>query len=315
MTSHPRIVSLIPSATEIVASLGLGQYLVGRSHECDYPDWVQSLPICTEPKFDPEGSSREVHDRVTSLLQSALSVYRVKVDQLKQLQPTHILTQAQCEVCAVSLADVERAVGEMTGLHPQIVSLQPSLLVEVWDDFQTVAVALEGEAGLERAQQAVTPLQHRLHTLTRQTAALPRPTVVCIEWPDPLMAAGNWVPELVELAGGTPLLATVGKHSPWIDWPSLMAANPERIVLMPCGYDLAKTALESQLLWQNPKWDQLQAAQNQQVFVTDGNQYFNRPGPRLVDSAEILAEIFHPNHCSFGFQGKGWLPLAASISK
>lgn len=311
MSLNPRIVSLIPSATEIVASLGLDQYLVGRSHECDYPESVKALPVCTEPKFEPEGDSREIHDRVTQLLQSALSVYRVKTDVLEQLQPTHILTQAQCEVCAVSLGDVEAAVGELTGDRPHIVSLQPNLLIEVWDDFQKVAVAIEGEAGIARARGATAPLHHRLHVLSNQTQSLPQPTVACIEWPDPLMAAGNWVPELVQLAGGRSLFGTVGQHSPWLDWPSLVAADPECIVLMPCGYDLAKTAIESKPLTNHAEWSQLQAVKNQQVFLTDGNQYFNRPGPRLVDSAEILAEICHPDQCSFGYRDKGWQPFMA----
>lgn len=304
--SDLRIVSLIPSATEIVTSLGFGEYLVGRSHECDYPASVQTLPICTEAKFDPQGDSREIHDRVTHLLQSALSVYRVKTEVLEALQPTHILTQAQCEVCAVSLGEVEAAAAALTGSRPHIISLQPSRLREVWTDFQTVAVALEGKPGIARAEGTIAPLQHRLHRLANRVERLAKPTVACIEWTDPLMAAGNWVPELLELAGGVSLFGTEGQHSPWIDWESLVAANPDLIVLMPCGYDLAKTAIATQPLTQRPEWSALQAVQQQQVFLTDGNQYFNRPGPRLVDSAEILAEICHPDQIRLGYRGQGW---------
>ncbi|PSN19810.1 cobalamin-binding protein [filamentous cyanobacterium CCP5] len=301
-----RIVSLIPSATEIIHSLGLGDCLVGRSHECDYPASVQSLPVCTEPKFEPEGSSPEIHDRVTTLLQSALSVYRVKTEVLEPLRPTHILTQAQCEVCAVSLGDVEAAVAQLTDSQPQVISLQPNRLMDLWTDFQTVAVALEGKAGMARAQAAIAPLQQRLHDLANQVQRLEQPTVACIEWPDPLMAAGNWVPELVELAGGQCLFGTAGQHSPWLDWPSLVAANPDCIVFMPCGYDLAKTAVEAKPLTRRPEWSTLKAVQNQRVFITDGNQYFNRPGPRLVDSAEILAEIFHAQPIGSGYGDRGW---------
>ncbi|MFM7425372.1 MAG: cobalamin-binding protein [Elainella sp.] len=305
MTMPLRIVSLIPSATEIVDCLGLAEFLVGRSHECDYPASVQALPICTEPKFNPDGSSRAIHARVTDLLQSALSVYRVKTEVLEQLQPTHILTQAQCEVCAVSLADVEQAVGTLTGCRPQILSLQPNRLAEVWADLERVAAAFQIDAA---------PVLDQLHQrVTACKAARPAgPTVVCIEWAEPLMAAGNWIPELVELAGGRCLLGQVGEHSPWLKWEDLLAADPDLLVLMPCGYDLDRTRQDAALLAQQDAWSQLKAVQHGRVYITDGNQYFNRPGPRLVDSLEILAEILwdaHPEQGNLGlthYRGQGW---------
>ncbi|NER83364.1 MAG: cobalamin-binding protein [Leptolyngbya sp. SIO1D8] len=305
-----KIVSLLPSATEIIHLLGLTEFQVGRSHECDYPPEVTALAICTEPKFNPKGTSSEIHDRVTFLLQSALSVYQVKTDVLQQLQPTHILTQAQCEVCAVSLPAVEAAVQELTEVSPQVLSLQPTVLAEVWGDIASVAQAILGEAGQDRSEPAIATLKKRVaacRTLVRDV--LHRPTVVCIEWPDPLMSAGNWVPELVSLAGGVPLLAQVGQHSPWITWNALVRADPEVIVLMPCGYDMKRTAQESQVLLDNSDWPLLRAVKTGRVYVTDGNQYFNRPGPRLVDSVEILTEILHPNLVSAQYQGKGWQPL------
>ncbi len=297
-----RIVSLIPSATEIAAQLGFAEQLVGRSHECDYPPEVQSLPICTAPKFNPNGTSGEIHDRVTDLLQSALSVYQIKTEVLEQLQPTHILTQAQCEVCAVSLADVEQAVATLTHSQPQIISLQPNTLADVWQDIHRVATALSVDG-----QPAISQLQARVNACAEKTQALSdRPRVACIEWADPLMAAGNWVPELVTLAGGESLFGVVGQHSPWLQWEALTAANPEVIILMPCGYDLARTRQDLTVLAQNPAWSDLTAVQNSQVYVVDGNQYFNRPGPRLVDSLEILAEILHPDLFHFGYKGQGW---------
>lgn len=303
-TETLKIVSLLPSATEIVALLGLGDRLVGRSHECDYPPDVKKLPVCTQPKFDPAGNSAEIHDRVTQLLQSALSVYRVQTEVLAQLQPSHILTQAQCEVCAVSLTEVEQAVATLTSSQPQVISLQPNRLAEVWTDIERVA----GVLGVSAAEP-LTALKRRVSACAHTTATLPeadRPTVACIEWIDPLMAAGNWIPELVTLAGGKSLFGTVGQHSPWLQWQALQQADPDVIVLMPCGFDLDRTQQEAQTLLNHPDWATLQAVRSRRVYVTDGNQYFNRPGPRLVDSLEILAEILHPDRFEVRHSGKGW---------
>lgn len=305
-----KIVSLLPSATEIIQVLGLTDHQVGRSHECDYPTEVQSLPVCTAPKFNPQGTSREIHDRVTDLLQSALSVYQIQTDVLRDLQPTHILTQAQCEVCAVSLPEVEAAVESLTGIAPQILSLQPNRLEAVWQDIRQVATALLGEAGHQRAEATIAALQARIQICQDhiQTASH-QPSVVCIEWPDPLMSAGNWVPELVQLARGLPLLSQTGHHSPWISWNDLVRADPEVIILMPCGYDMATAARESTVLSANFLWPLMRAVKTGRVYVTDGNQYFNRPGPRLVDSLEILTEILHPEVVPARHQGTGWQTL------
>jgi iron complex transport system substrate-binding protein len=316
-----RIVSLIPSATEIVAFLGLTDSLVGRSHECDYPDAVRSLPICTAPKFNPEGTSREIHDRVTDLLQSALSVYQVKTDVLEALQPTHILTQAQCDVCAVSLAEVEQAVAALTHAPVHILSLQPNTLMDVWQDVEQVASLFGVNAfdSLMAVSQRVEACANR-STLSESKSETEfetefetdRPTVACIEWIEPLMAAGNWIPELVQLAGGINLFGTIGQHSPWLQWEELVAANPDVIVIMPCGFDLDRTHQESLQLLQHPQWLNLQAVQTDRVYVTDGNQYFNRPGPRLVNSLEILAEILHPDRFQFGYAGTAYRKFAAN---
>lgn len=300
--SDLRVISLIPSATEIVAALGLTETLVGRSHECDYPPEVQRLPVCTEPKMDPEGSSRQIHDRITDLLQSALSVYRLDLKKLEELKPTHIITQAQCEVCAVSLADVEAAVGQLTQSNPKVISLEPNTLAEVWKDIQQVAEALEVDSSA-----LIQSLQKRVADCQQQTESISdRPTVACIEWSDPLMSAGNWVPEMVSLAGGNNCFGVAGEHSPWLEWEALQEANPEVLIFMPCGFDLERTRQDALLLLQRPEWQSLKAVQSRKVYITDGNQYFNRPGPRLVDSLEILAEILHPEDFQFGYQGNGW---------
>jgi iron complex transport system substrate-binding protein len=296
-----RIVSLLPSATEIVAALGLADCLVGRSHECDYPEAVKALPICTAANLDSKASSHEIHRRVTELLSQSLTIYQLDLAQLERLQPTHIITQAQCDVCAVSLAEVEAAVQEGLASQPVLISLQPNTLQEVWQDLARTAQCLGVSAEI-----TISQLQARVRDCQAQTQTLPRPTVACIEWTEPLMAAGNWVPELVDLAGGTNLFGTLGHHSPWLDWSALLTANPEVIVFMPCGFDLDQTRQAVTELATKPDWQMLQAVQTGRVYLTDGNQYFNRPGPRLVDSLEILAEILHPETCPFGYQGKAW---------
>ena len=303
----PRIVSLISSATEIIHALGFGDQLVGRSHECDYPPTVQQLPVCTEPKFNVEGSSYQIDERVKAILQEAGSVYRVHADVLKQLQPDVIVTQAQCEVCAVSLNDVERALCDWLQSKPTVVSLQPDGLNDVWQDIGKVAEALQIP---QQGQQLVRELQARMDVIAKLCQRLSaKPTVACIEWIDPLMAAGNWVPTLVEMAGGVNLFGTAGQHAPWMSWEQLRQADPDVIIAMPCGYDLAKTESEMNHLTQHPQWQELQAVQSGRVYVTDGNQYFNRPGPRLVESLEILAEILHPPEFGYGHRGIGWQTL------
>ena len=303
-----RIISLIPSATELIDCLGLTPFLVGRSHECDYPDRVKALPICTAPKFDPEGNSGEIHDRVTELLRSALSVYQVNLDVLQALAPTHIVTQAQCEVCAVSLAEVEAAVGELTqrgGLvpSPRIISLQPNTLTDLWTDIQTLCLAFDQDP-----HPILTTLHDRLDQLQLQLADQTHiPSVACIEWVDPLMSAGNWIPELVILAKGRIVLAEGGQHSAWLSWADLQSADPDYLIFMPCGYNLAKTRMEVEQSFQkNDRWQTLRAVQEGRVYLTDGNQYFNRPGPRLVDSAIVLAEILHPDVMPALHINQGW---------
>jgi iron complex transport system substrate-binding protein len=306
----PRIVTMIASATEIVCALGFKDALVARSHECDYPPGVERLAVCTAPKFDVEGSSRQIDQRVKTLLGDATSIYRVDAELLRALQPDVIVTQAQCEVCAVSVKDVEQALCSWPGQKPRIVTLAPNTLAEVWQSIMDVADALEAP---EQGRRLVADLQARVEKITAQAATrAPGPTVACLEWLDPLMAAGNWVPELVERGGGRNLFGSVGQHSPWMSWDQLVQRDPDIIVAIPCGYDMAKTASEMAVLQATPGWEGLKAVQSGRVYVTDGNQFFNRPGPRLVESLEVLAEICHPEVFQFGHEGKGWARLDAS---
>jgi len=304
--SH-RIISLIASATEIVCALGFESSLVGKSHECDYPLSTQYLPVCSSSKVVTESSSAEIDDQVRMIVNDGLSVYKVDAGLLDQLSPSLIITQTQCEVCAVSLQDVEKAVCNLVRSSPTIVSLEPMALEDIWKDIQIVANALGVP---EKGESVNSNLKHRLLSLYDQTRNLPhKPTIVCIEWTDPLMIAANWVPNLVDYAGGINLFSESGKHSGYFSMEDLLSADPEVIALMPCGFDIDRCLREMSPLVSDPRWVHLAAVKNERVYVTDGNQYFNRPGPRVVESAEILAECLHPVSFDFGHRGKGWIPL------
>ena len=302
-----RVISLLASSTEIVCALGRGEQLVGRSHECDFPSWVRDLPVCTRPKFAIDGTSRDIDEMVKSTLRNspedALSVYAVDSELLGALKPDIILTQSQCEVCAVSLKDVERALCAMVSSKPGIVSLEPHFLADVWSDIRRVASAMDAEADGEKL---IESMKNRLGKVSDQVAGRFSPAVACIEWIEPLMAAGNWMPELVCIAGGNNLLGVAGKHSPRMTWEDLYSKDPDVIVVAPCGFDIERTRAEMFWLTEKQSWKNLKAVRNRRVCIADGNQFFNRPGPRLVESTEILAEIFFPGKVVFGREVTSW---------
>lgn len=307
--SAPRIVSLIASSTEIVHALGMGRFMVGRSHECDHPSSVRDLPVCTGPKFETDGSSYEIDQRVKAIVQESLSVYKVYADVLDRLKPTHIITQAQCEVCAVSLKDVEEAACELICSQPHIVSLQPDCLEDVWTDIGKVGNALQIA---DQAEELISALKKRIETIRTESAEVAKkvgkkPRVAVIEWIDPLMAAGNWMPELVELAGGENLFGLAGKHSPWMQWEDVVEKDPDVIIVTPCGFGNERTLQEMHLIAEKPGYAGVKAVKENHVYVADGNRYFNRPGPRLVDSLEMMAEMIYPAHFNFGHIGDGWI--------
>lgn len=303
--SSQRIISLLPAATEIVCALGLESQLVGRSHECDFPPSVKKLPVCSEANFPDGLSSAVIDQKVKELLADALSVYTVKREVIKQLHPDVVITQAQCEVCAVSLQEVEEALENYLDKQAHIVSLQPNSLDDIFNNIREVAAALnvtsKGDQLIEDHQERVDIVRHKLKFTDN------KPTVACIEWLEPLMVSGNWVPELVGIAGGVPVLAEPGKHSPFVQWVDIQLQDPEVIIVMPCGFSIERTLREMDLLLQLPGFADLQAIKNDRLYVADGNQYFNRPGPRIVDSIEILAEITHPKQFIFGYEGEGWI--------
>jgi len=301
----PKIISLLPSATEIVCALGLESQLVGRSHECDYPETVKQLPVCSYDRIGAGLSSLAIDRQVKQLLTNAISVYEVNTELMRQLAPDVVITQDQCAACAVSLPEVEQALANELEKPARIISLQPDSLADIFDSIQQVAQALNAEpAGrilLEDLQERVDLIQHKLKFIEN------KPTVACIEWLEPLMASGNWVPELVQIAGGTPVLAEAGRHSPYVEWVDLRLQDPEIIVVTACGFSIERTLKEIDLLLQLPGFADLQAVKNKRFYIADGNQYFNRPGPRIVDSIEILAEIIYPKQFIFGYEGEGWI--------
>ena len=301
----PRIISLLPSATEIVCALGLRDFLVGRSHECDFPPGIEALPVCTEPKVRVDGTSEEIHASVESVLGSDISVYRVHAELLKNLKPTHIVTQIQCDVCAVSLRDVEAAVaGWSDDTTPALVTLNPSALSDVYDDIRRTASALGCPS---QGQSLISTMDARLRFVQSRVQSAERPRVATIEWIAPLMAAGNWMPELIDAAGGQNLFGEAGRHSPWLEWSDLVAADPDVIVVMPCGFSVSRTQADMHLLTSRSEWQRQRAVRNRRVYIADGNQYFNRPGPRLADSVEILAEMLHPELFQPRYRNTAWI--------
>ncbi len=309
-----RIVSLLASATEMIAALGCLDQMVGRSHECDYPPEVLSLPTVSSPQIMTTASSAEIDAQIKQRVQAgvaledaaltALSIYAIDIEQLQALRPDVIFTQNQCEVCAVSERDVTRAVQQLTGLEPRIVSLSPYRLSDVWEDVLRVGKALHRR---EKAEQLVRDYQQRLDALHAATAQFgSRPRVTILEWLDPLMGSGNWTPELVAYAGGENVFGEVGQHSPWISWEELQTADPDVLVLAPCGYGIERTLEDLPILQQHPNWQTLQAVRNNRVYAIDGNQYLNRSGPRLVESAELLGRVLWGNKLAITVDDDGW---------
>ena len=287
-----RIVSLLPSATEIVCALGLADDLVGVSHECDFPPEIVGRPILTESKVDASQHAAGIDAAVRRLASDGLSVYRINTDLLEQLQPDVIVTQDQCAVCAVSYDEVVAATQQCLRRPVRIVSLKPSRLADIFNDIEHVAEAVgRREAGVE----CTARLHARLDTIRRRAAAVrSRPRVACLEWTDPLMAAGNWVPELVELGGGSYGLAPAGGHSPTLSWDDLVAYAPDVVIVMPCGFKLPQTERELPLLTRASAWARLPAVRNRRAYAVDCNAYLNRPGPRIADSVELVAGLVQP---------------------
>ncbi|MEU2828789.1 cobalamin-binding protein [Streptomyces lavendulae] len=286
-----RIVSLLPAATDMLAELGLTAGLVGRTHECDWPPReVEGVPVVTRAQFTAEElSSREISDAVGGAAHSGSSLYTLDTGALAALAPDVVLTQDLCDVCAVSYAAVSRAV-RLLDADSRVLSLEPRTLDDVLECLVTVGDLLGVRARAERRRDA---LRARLDEVGRLTAGLPRPRVVTVEWLDPLWPAGHWVPDQIAAAGGQPLLAASGEHTVPMTWDAVRAARPDVLLVLPCGFAPERTLSESHLLTDLPGWAELPAVRAGNVWVLDGPAYFNRPGPRVVRGAEVLAHVLH----------------------
>ncbi len=288
-----RIVSLLPSATEILFHLGLGDQVVGVTHECDYPEAVRSLPVLTACNFDSEQMTQaQIDEQVRGLATEEKSLYRIDDDLLRLIDPDLIVTQDLCHVCAVTPKEVDRAVAILKN-KPGIISLNPKFLDDVFSDMQMIAEA----TGVD-AREILGKLHARVRRIAPAAVLAQRPTVGCIEWLEPLWRTGHWVPGMVDLAGGREVLAQAGKPSRPVSGEELEEKNPDVLIIMPCGYNLSRAREEFLRVRNAYPWDSLSACQNHSVYVVDANSYFSRSGPRLVDGLEMLAEMLHPEYFS-----------------
>ena len=282
-----KLVTLLPSATEIIARLGLEKNLVGVSHECDFPETVVSLPKLTSSSINTDLSSGSIHQSVMEVMKSAVSVYDLDIELLKSLQPDFIITQDLCDVCAVSFEQVEKACQEVLDKNTRIISLKPKMLGDIWDDVQNVADQLSVS---EKGREFKVEADARINEVKIRRGNGPAPKVLTIEWLDPIYIGGMWLPEMIDIVGGEVCIAESGQLAPVIKKEDLEKIEPDVVVVKPCGYKLDQTLKELELLreqlpdWKNPP----------RIYLVDGNSYFNRPGPRILDSLEILAYCTHP---------------------
>ncbi|MBW3577153.1 MAG: ABC transporter substrate-binding protein [Actinobacteria bacterium] len=298
-----RIVSLLPSATEIVAALGHGAELVGRSHECDFPPHVVDLPVVSRPRREPVGSSRQIHRGVVDLLARVLSIYQVDPDALAAADPDLIITQDMCRVCAVAAEEVVRAARAYLDRDVDVVTSSPMTLQQVFADVVRIADALDDRA----AGEALVDRMHaELDDLAATVAGRRRPRLALLEWTDPVMAGGNWAPELVEIAGAEPVLGVPGGHSPTVTPEVLRGCDPDVIVIAPCGFDLDRAVGDRHIVAALDGWEDLSAVRSGRVAFADGSAYFNRPGPRLVMSAAIVVAVAHGVGPAMPLEGGAW---------
>ena len=285
-----RICSLLPAATEIAFALGLGDAVVGVTHECDYPPQAKKKPVVVTSVIDAARmTSGEIDRKVGEALQTGKGLYSIDEAAFIDAAPDLILTQGLCDVCALDYNEVVKAAAKLSR-QPAILSLNPHGLADMLDDIRRVGVATER---LIAAEALVQDLQRRIDRVAHARPAH-RPRVVCLEWYEPLYAAGHWAPEMVELAGGEDMLGRQGEPSSKVEWRAVVAARPEVILLMPCGFDVRRTVKEATSLREREGWNDLPAVRAGKVFAVNGNAYFSRPGPRLIDGLEILAQLIRP---------------------
>lgn len=301
-----RIISLLPAWSELVHAFGRGECLVGRSHVCDWPPEVLDLPVCSQSRLaTPErGEAAAIQSEMEALGSSGTSPFQLDLRQMRELRPDLVLTQDHCAMCAPSPNDLNPAVKEWGQGAPQVLALQPSTLAGIWEAMGELARAI-GAAGDGR--DVIRGWKTQFVDIIQSTCMVrKKPTVVCLEWTDPLMASGNWIPEMVQLAGGNPVLAQAGAPSPRITWEEVREANPAVLVVLPCGWDMETTRSRMDSLQSLPGWGKLQAVRTGRVHVADGVRYFNRPGSGVSESLRALAEMIHPDLFPSTLQGKVW---------
>ena len=290
-----RICSLVPGGTEILYALGLGADVVGVSHECDYPPAVRGKPVVVHSVIDQDGASSAAIDAaVRRSLETGEGLYRVDEDLLLRLRPDLIVTQSLCEVCAVNGGQVAAAVRRLPD-RPEIVSLHPHTLEESLAEIRLLG---ERTGRLAEAERLVAAFRARLQALAGRLAGAGCPRVFCLEWLEPPMASGHWVPEMVERAFGVEVLGRTGQPSRYVTWEEVSAAQPDVLILMPCGFPIDRTRRELALLARQAWWRTLPAVRDGRVYAVNGPAYFNRSGPRLVDGIELLAGLLHPDRCA-----------------
>ncbi len=307
-----RIVSLLASGTEIICGLGAGANLVGRSHECDNPEWVRGLPVCTEPAFDVGVSSGEIDAEVRRRLKTGEPLYHVDTELIGRLEPDLLITQEHCEVCAVTPNDIART--GCTTLAPQVIALSAGTVRGIYDGILAIGKAIQRDAA---AIALVEEMQSRIAAIGDEVRHKSAPTVVMLEWTDPIFSMGNWGPELVEAANGKLSLGQVGQHSAAISWEAVSSADPDYLIVAPCGYNLEKSGREAATLEALPGWFDLRAVRNGKVVFADGNKFFNRSGTTIVETVEIIAEILHGWRRGKSWEGTAWrhyLPSLTSVA-
>jgi len=303
-----RVVSLLAGATEMVCALGAGETLVGRSHECDNPSWVRQLPACSQPAFDISVSSGEIDAEVRRRLRAGEPLYHIDMELIRELRPDLVITQSHCDVCAVTPADFERG-------NCAIAAHQLSLSAATIDGiFQSVLQVAEALGLPEQGQAVVDRERQRLEAVRQRTAGLRRRSVVMLEWADPFFAMGNWGPELVEMANGEPLLGHAGEFSAAIPAEQLRDADPEYLIVAPCGFDLERAEREQAVLERHPWWSGLRAVRNGNVAFADGNLFFNRAGMTISQTVEIIAEILHGVTSGGPSENMHWRRMAPALA-
>lgn len=303
------MISLLASGTEIVCALGAGDMLIGRSHECDNPEWAKSLPSCTKPAFDVSVSSAQIDAEVRRRLKAGEPLYYVDTDLIRELKPDLLITQAHCQVCAVTPGDVERAGCDV--LAQQVLALSAGSVEGIYAGVTALAEALHRQ---QVGMKLIADMQARMNAITETVRGRPAPSVVMLEWTAPIFSMGNWGPELVEAANGKTLLGDKGHHSQAIPWQRVLQADPDYLIIAPCGFDLPRTRREVPTLEALPGWPDLRAVRSGRVALADGNRYFNRSGTTIVDTVEIIAEILHGDRVNTRWCGRAWERYSANAA-